>query len=390
MKSKNDKTLLVSAGEVSGDLLGSTILEELNKLISLNVYGFGGDKMQAAGAHIIHDVDEMATVGFWEALKNLRKLKRFALDLYQKIDQQPPDLAMIIDFPGFNLHIAEKMHEQGIPVIMIVSPQVWAWRYRRVYRMQRILKSIFCLYDFEVDLYREVGLPAHFIGHPLVKKVKQSKSNFQNNGNPLEDELKKSSIPPHSGRRYMTLLPGSRRSEISKLLPFLVELATKIHQTHPETGFIIPAANQRIRNIIEEYQLPEYIHLTEKGTHAALAISDTAVAVSGTVTLECALFEIPILIIYATSALSFFIGKRVSKVPYVGMVNVIAKDFIIKEFLQKEITLKNVLPEALKLMDDQNYRQEIKDKLNAVAARLGDGNSAFNAARIIHQNYLKV
>ena len=365
----SEKCLLIVAGEASGDLLGESVLNNLTKLyqqksVRLITWGFGGEGLKHAGMRIERDINELHVIGFWEALKNYRRLKKYLNELVIRIQIEKPDAALLIDYPGFNIRLAKKLSEKKVKTFMLVSPQIWAWHYSRIKKIKKYFSMMFCLYAFETEMYAEENVPAFFCGHPLVDHVNKSKKKF-----------KTAKLKPER-RKLVTLLPGSRGSEISRHSDFLIKLSEKIHEKYPDIEFILPTPGKHAARLLKEFKWPNYVTITNKGTHEALYSSYVAIACSGTVTLECGLFGTPFLLIYSTSPLTYFLARRLIELPYIGMLNVLAGKYVTKEFIQNEMRLDLVFNEFEKLYSDRQYRLKMKSDFKQCVKGLGSGRMA--------------
>ena len=373
-KTKPETSLLITAGETSGDILGASIICELKKIGNYEFWGLGGDRMKKEKTELLLHIDQMSTLGFWEGIKKARFFKKLIRSIVKEALLRKPAAAILVDFSGFSIRLAEALKKINIPCYKIVSPQFWAWNYKRIYRIKEAFNSVLCLYDFEVKLYKKEKADAFFMGHPLADEARASLKNMKLSKPPFRKSLQINKNP------RIALLPGSRFSELKKHMPFLKELAEKFHAEHPSAVFEIPSPGKSAEKFIKSFDLPSYIKINKQGTHKTLIWADSAAACSGTVTLECALFESPFLIIYRTSALTYRLGKLLVKIPYIGIVNMIYKDFLAKEFIQHEMTVKNVLPELKKITFDDNYRASMRKKFSLIKKSLGEKDAAQKAA----------
>ena len=378
-----DSNILIVAGEQSGDLLGGTILENWKNLQpQINFWGCGGDQMKPYMSQQYYDIDDLATIGIFEILKKYIKLKSYLKNLKNLCIQRKPLMAVFIDFPGFNLRLASQLHELGIACYQIVSPQIWAWHYSRIHKMKKILSGVLCLYDFEVAIYEKENLQAYFIGHPLVKLVNESKKNFNEKGNKLLQSTSKYDLT-------LALLPGSRTLEIKNHIPIIEQVILLLKQEEKfskmKIGLLIPAPNKRIKSLIKENLSQNFpnVKILEKSTHKILDAADAGIVCSGTATLECALFKLPFLLIYKTSNITYQIFKRIVRVKFIGMINIIFGQLIVKEFIQGEIDIRKIKEELVKLIHDKKYLKQFKSNLTIVNKKLGHGDPALVAAKIL-------
>lgn len=290
--------------------------------------------------------------------------------------------AWLIDFPGFNIMLAKKLKQKGIRCTMIVSPTVWAWKYERVFKIRERFARVLCLYDFEPEIYHRIGVEAHYIGHPLTAETVNLKTRIARSGNPVR------TVPQLRDvfRRKMPIIavmPGSRPAEVHYHTERILAGIRLFTQQHPGYAFVIPAANARIHEMLSRYHLPENTYLVEFSAPYVLDLARAAIACSGTVTLECALFGVPHLILYRSSWMSYAIFKRVVRIPYIGMVNVLAGKFVVQEFLQHRLTAQNIATELGKILQDASYRRTQQGELRRISQRLTAFEPAKQAASIL-------
>lgn len=378
--------VLLVVGEESGDLLASSILREVLKQKKIPVWGCGGTRLKAAGLKIRYNSEELSTIGFFEAAKNYRRLTKIIKALVEEAKANGTREAWLVDFPGFNMLLAKRLKAVGIRSTMIVSPTVWAWKYKRVFKIRDNFERVLCLYDFEPEIYHKLGVEAHYIGHPLTQETVALKKKFRDAGNPLKKNpaisaaLKKKSP-------IVAIMPGSRPSEIHYHTERILEGVRRFQIAHPGCVFVLPAANEKIHKLLSDYELPLDTYLVKQSAPFVLDVATAAIACSGTVTLECALFGVPHLILYRSSWTSYAIFKRVIRIPYIGMVNVLAGRFIVPEFLQRRFTPKNIAMGLEKLLYDEEFSMIQKTELKRIADRLTSRAPAEAAAKILLQNY---
>lgn len=375
MKSKSvhkNNTLLpvlVVAGEVSGDNLGGWILRELNKLGHYNFFGAGGAQMAKAGIEAIYQLEDLCVVGITEVLFKYRGLLKKADHLVKECKKREAHYALLIDFPGFNLKLAQKLRAEGIVCIQISSPQIWAWRYGRIEKIRSYIASVLCFYPFEKEIYDRENIDSFYMGHPIVASLKKI-AEKQKGKAPLK-------------KKTIVLLPGSRRMEIDKLLPYMIELAALFHEEHKDYVFVIPAASDKVAAMIDAYPRPKFITRSNKPAGEILSTAYAAVACSGTVTLECSFFKVPFFLVYKASRISYMVAKRLMQTNHIGMPNIILDREVVKEFLQHKVSIKETLPELKRIVLDNEARTIIKRDLSQVAKHLGSGNAAQKAARYL-------
>lgn len=326
--------------------------------------------------------EELSTIGFFEAAKNYRRLTKIMDQLVAEAAVNGTKEAWLIDFPGFNIMIAKKLKDHGIKCTMIVSPTVWAWKYKRVFKIRDRFERVLCLYDFEPDIYNKIGVEAHYIGHPLTSETTDFRAKLARSGNPLKNlpQLKdvfKKKMP------VIAIMPGSRPAEVQHHTRRILDGVRLFQKKHPGYAFLLPAANERIHDMLSRFELPPNTYLVQYGAPYVLDVAKAAIACSGTVTLECALFGVPHLILYRSSWMSYAIFKGVVRIPYIGMVNVLAGKFIVQEFLQHKLHAHNIVAELEKILHNDSYRKAQKGELKKIADRLTAYEPAKQAARVL-------
>jgi lipid-A-disaccharide synthase len=323
------KKLMIVAGEVSGDQHAARLVRDLRAARGdVEITGIGGEALRREGVRTLYDVRDMAVVGFLEVVSRLAFFRRVFRQMTERLESDRPDALLLVDYPGFNLRLAAKARALGIPVLYYVSPQVWAWHKSRIPKMARILDLLMVIFPFEVDVFRGTGLKTVFVGHPLVESVKRTLSR------PSPE------LPWPAGERRIGLLPGSRRQEIQRVLPAMLAAARELRRRDPSTAFLIPAASPEIRE-----QIARQLDALPSDDRAAVAVVDgqmreilrqarAAMVCSGTATVETALLHCPLIVVYRTAALTYWFGRRIIRVPWLGMVNLIAGRELCPEFIQ--------------------------------------------------------
>jgi len=367
--------LLVSCGEPSGDLYAAELVRQLRRsLPQLDVFGLGGERLREQRAALRADVRELAVVGLLEVVTHLRRLGGVLTDLLAEVDRHPPQAALLVDYAGFNLRLAAALRRRGIPVVYYVSPQVWAWRRRRLRDIRRTVSRMLVIFPFEEALYREAGVPVRFVGHPLVDLVA-----------PAPDRatfLMQHGFDP--ARPVLAVLPGSRPKEIEHNLPPLVEALRLIHDARPDVQFVLAVAPS-IDPVPLRASLADLpVALLSGATHAILGACTAAVVASGTATVEAALLDAPMVVVYRLSPLTYHLGRRFVNVPHYAMVNLIAGRRLVAELIQSDFTGGRVAREALGLLEDEPGRRRMKEGLAEVRQRLGaPGGSARAAEEVL-------
>ena len=372
-------TLLVIAGEDSGDLHGSELLRELKaRRPDLRIVGVGGPRMTPYLDRKLADVQDLAVVGFVEVIRHLPRLNRLFKAILAAAQEEAISDALLIDYPGFNLRLAKALR-RDLPAVRLhqyVCPQVWAWKQGRIPELGTVLDTLFCLFDFEPELFRGYPVDARFVGHPLVELV-QPECN-------REAFFAETGLDPH--RPLVALLPGSRRGEIQRLLPPMADLVRRWEQARPEVQWVLPVAPTLDSEFVRGYLQGAPVLLVQGRTYAARAYADAALVASGTATLETALLGTPFAIIYRLNALTYQIAKRLVKVPHFGLANLVARREVAPELLQDEVNPGRLGQELTRLLDPENARR-LRAGLAEVRGHLGEPGAA---ARVAEQLLLKL
>lgn len=370
------RRILISAGEASGDFYATGLIEELRKRRpDIEFFGCAQPRMLAAGVRPVIDAEKLGVVGLVEVITHLPGIYGEFRKLLAAAGREKPDLAILTDSPDFHLRVARRLHEQGIPVVYLVAPQAWAWRQGRVRRMRRDLQQLLCIFPFEEKWFRDRGVPTQFIGHPMARHIapRQSKPDFF------------AACGLSADRPLIALLPGSRRGEITRHLPALVDAVTRISAQFP-AQFVLGTPPQIGRKFFANHSLPASIHVIEGQTWDLLAHSDLALAASGTVTMEAALLGTPTVSFYRVTGLSWLLGRLLVKVPFYTMVNLVAGRAVIPELMQDQMTGDNLAHAALGLLQNQSQRDDMKKGLAEVARLLKSDHDPFaEAARIVDE-----
>jgi lipid-A-disaccharide synthase len=373
--------LLVSAGEASGDLYASGVVSALaRRLPNLSFYGCAGPRLQAAGVNPVIDAASLAVVGLAEVVGHLPGIYKEYRRLCRYAAKYPPTAALLTDSPDFHLRVARRMKGQGVPVYYLVAPQVWAWRQGRVRIIRELVDKLFCLFPFEEEWFRAHGVDATYIGHPLayLAKVQSTRSEF----------LARYELP--ADRQTVVLLPGSRTGEAARHLPTLLQAIRELRKRFSLTvvlatpkGFSKAAATERFREPIAALS----IKVIENDTWDCIGHADLALAASGTVTVEAAVLGTPMVTFYRVNPLSWFAGRRLVKVPFLSMVNLIAGRQIVPELIQHDMAVPNIVRDAEELLTDGGKAQRMRDELAQVRKSLSsEGNPLERAAEMIGES----
>lgn len=363
--------ILLSCGEPSGDLYGAELIRHLRqRLPDLEAFGLGGDRLQAQGLRLHAHVRQLAVVGLLEVLSHLKELRGIFRSVLQEVDRDPPDLAVLVDYPDFNLRLARELHRRGIKVVYYVSPQVWAWRRGRLRGIRRSVARMLVIFPFEAALYRAARVPVSFVGHPLVDLVQppRDKAAF----------LAASGLDP--GRPVVALLPGSRPKEVAHNLPPLAASVPRIRAARPDTQFLLALAPS-LEAVAAEGPLRDLgVPVVRDRAHEVLGAASLALVASGTVTVETALLGTPMVVVYRVAPLTYALGRPFVRVPHFAMVNLIAGREVVPELEQWEVTPERVSAEALALLSDPDAADRMRRELARVRELLGGPGASGRAA----------
>jgi len=367
--------LLVSCGEASGDLYGAELVRHLRPRVEdLDVIGLGGDLLQAQQASLVAHVRDLAVVGLVEVVSHLQHLRRIFRRLLADVDARPPDAALLVDYPDFNLRLAKQLHRRGIPVVYYVSPQVWAWRRGRLKSIRKTISRMLVIFPFEEPLYRDAGVPVSFVGHPLVDLVR-----------PVDDReafLGRLGLDP--GRPVVGLLPGSRPKEVAHNLPPIARGVEILRTRRPDIQFVLALAPSVHESFVRGHLRDPAVRISPE-THGVLGTATAAVVASGTATIEAALMGTPMVVVYRISPLSYHLGRHFVNVPHYAMVNLIAGRQVVKELIQQRFTGEAVAEEVLAVIDDPQRNRQMRRDLAEVRGRLGEGGASARAAEEVRQ-----
>jgi len=371
----DNANIMILAGEPSGDIHGGHLCRELKNISpGIQLFGMGGPKMEEAGFEVVHRIGDTGIVGFWEVYKELGKYWKIFKKMVAVMEERRPDAVILIDYPGFNIRFAKKAHQLGIKVYYYISPQLWAWGQWRIKKIRRYVDKMLVIFPFEKEFYNSHGIEAEFIGHPLIGT--------------LNLDLSKEECQKHLGitsSPVIGLLPGSRRGEIEKILPILIETAKILQEKIPEAKFILPIASIELRPLIEDQlkQTSVKIRTREGSGKEIIVASDLLILASGTVTLEASVYLTPMIIVYKISFFSWLMGKILIKIPFIGLVNIVRGQKIIPEFIQYQARPEAVAQAGLEILTQPEIRKRMIGELKIVRDKLGRPGAATRAAAVI-------
>lgn len=364
----------IIAGEASGDLHGSNLVAELKRQDPrADCYGFGGDLMEQEGTKLSMHYKELAVMGFVDVLKKIFSIAKNIAYCKKEIQRIQPDAIIFIDFSGFNLRIAKWAKEQNYNTHYYIAPQVWASRSRRVEKIKAYINHLYVTLPFEIEFYKKNNIKANFVGHPLIDALHSKPVTT------AAEFREKHQLPQN--KQLIALLPGSRRSEVSKILSSMLCVVDEFKQYH----FAVAMAPSLELNLYKELTKNTNVSLIKNDTYSLLKASKAALVTSGTATLETALLKIPQIVCYKTQGLTFWIAKRIIKLPYISLVNIILKKEAVPELIQGDLNQKRLTQELKKLLTDNQYQQQLKDYIK-LEQLLGKGGASRKAAAAIVKN----
>jgi lipid-A-disaccharide synthase len=370
------KKILMVAGETSGDLHGAHLMEAIRQIDpEVHFFGVGGEHLARQGMKLLYHSHSLSVVGITEALLKLRTVLKALGDLKSSLEQERPDLVILIDFPDFNLRLAKRAHQKGIPVLYYISPQVWAWRPGRVKLISERVKKMVVFFPFEVPLYQAAGVDVEWVGHPLLDIVKPRLSR--------DEACQRFGLDPQ--RRTVALLPGSRIHEVERLLSPLLKSAHLLQKEIPDLQFVIPVAPGFTETSLSPWMKdsPVEAKLIEGWTYDVMNLSELLILASGTATLEGAILGKPMIVIYKVSLISYLVGRAMVQVNHIGLVNLVAGEGIAPELIQKDVNPERIFQEALHILKDSGLQKKMVESMQEVRQRLGNPGAAQRAAHIV-------
>ena len=366
------KRIYIIAGEASGDLHGGNLVKALfneakDASSELIIRGWGGDRMAAAGAEVVKHYSELAFMGFTQVIMNLRTILRNIDACKSDIEAFAPDAIILIDYPGFNLRIAQWAHDKGIPVHYYISPQVWAWKKGRVHTIKKVVDRMYVILPFEKEWYAQYGMDVDFVGHPLLDAIEQ------------EGSSEVLPLPGADGRPVIALLPGSRRQEIVRMLPLMINAVRHF----PQYRAVVAAAPSMPDSEYVDLIGDAPITLVKDKTYDILRSAHSALVTSGTATLETALFGVPEVVCYSGSAINVWLAKRLVNIEYISLVNLIMEREVVRELIQSDLNEKGLSAELERISSEGDYRNTMIEGLSALREKLGGPGASKKVAKAV-------
>ncbi|HCV43271.1 MAG TPA: lipid-A-disaccharide synthase [Bacteroidetes bacterium] len=364
--------VMMIAGEASGDLHGARVIRELKRLRpSVEVYGIGGDHMRQEGMELLYHASSLSFMGFVEVVKHLSLIREVESRLEIVLVERPPDVLVLIDYPGFNLRFARKARRHDIRVLYYISPQVWAWHKGRVKKMRSLVDRMKVVFPFEAELYKKEGINVEFVGHPLAESLRST----------MTREEFCESVGLAVGKRILGLFPGSRKQEIEKIFPTMIGASIELQKKHDVQVAVGVAPHLGAEELQRFVPAGSPVVLVENRTHELMRHADAAIVTSGTATLETGWFCTPLVVVYKTSPVSFFIGRMLVDISNIGLVNIVAGKTVAPEFLQGEMTVKNLVGAVGRILIDDAYRHTMKVELAQIRQKLGQAGASARVAQ---------
>jgi lipid-A-disaccharide synthase len=375
LPAERPQKLMFVAGENSGDLHAARLIVQLREMSpGIVCFGLGGDRMAAAGLRLDRNLaQDLPVIGFTQAIRKYPRLREVFHEATALLRREKPDALVLVDYPGFNLKLARAARDLGVPVVYYISPQVWAWNYQRVNTIRETVSLMLVILPFEEDLYRKEGVPAVFVGHPLLDDQEPVK--------PREETLARLGIPP--GRRVIGIVPGSRHGEVVRHLPVMLEAAKLIRKQLPDTEYVMPRASTIAADLIAKYTDREpgvSVRIADDDPASVRAAMDFAICKSGTSTLEMALADVPMVIVYRVSEPTYLIAKMVVRIPWIGLVNVVANETVAPELLQHDANPPRIAREVAGFLENPGRLREAHAALARVRSKIGGEGASRRAA----------
>ena len=374
--------IFIIACEASGDQHGADLVRSIKKMDpAVRFEGLGGEEMKRSGVNLLEDMTRISVLGLGDVLRKYFQFRAIFYRALARIREWKPDLLILIDSPAFNLRLAKKIRRQ-VPVVYYISPQIWAWGWRRVHTIRKVVDHMIAILPFEEEIYQREKIPCTFVGHPLLDRVKPSKSRTE-----LRSEW---GLKP--SEKMIALLPGSREPEVRRILPIMLETARLLIQEMPQLKFFMTEAPHVAGTLYEEILqrfpgLP--LERVQDHLYDIVHAADFALVASGTATLETALLGTPYFLLYKASASTFFLGRRLVQIPYIGLVNVLAGRHVVPEFIQHLAQPQKIAHETRVVLENDSFREKFKTEIREVCRKLGEPGASDRAARLIVDRFLR-
>lgn len=372
-----NKELLIISGEASGDLHGASLIRELrSKDPSINICGIGGNKMQSAGMELLYHINQMAFLGFVEVIRHIPFIKKVQNNILQEVIKRQIKTVVLIDYPGFNLNIAKKLKNLDVKIIYYISPQIWAWGQKRINKIKRLVDKMIVILPFEEKFFRQAGVDVEYVGHPLLEQIENYKYLSR------EELFNKFSL--EKDKEILLLLPGSRQQEVKRIFPEAIKALVRL-SGELNMQAVVACSSDIDEKIFSELSGPEVndFRIIKDHTYDLYKHARFGIIKSGTSTLEAALFGLPMVIVYATSQLTYLIGRSLIKIDKIGLVNIVSGEKIIEELIQNEVNENSIFEVCRDILTDQSKYNKIKQDLQGIHSLLGIKGASVRSAEII-------
>ena len=371
----SNNNILIIAGEVSGDLIGASLLKELRAVQpNINIFGIGGDKMIEEGMNISFHINKLSFLGFAEVVKHLSFIKKVQREILKLVKMKNISTAVLIDYPGFNLSIAKKLKALGLKIIYYISPQIWAWGSSRIEKIRSTIDKMLVIFPFEETLYKNNNVPVEFVGHPMLERIAAHKYLSKT------ELIKKFKLDDQ--KEILLLMPGSRKHEVEKIFPAEIEAAAKLSDEF-NLQVVVACAQNMNAEIFRNLSVLKNFTLVTENIFDFMNHSKFGIIKSGTATLEAGLHQLPMIIVYKTVWITYLIGKNLVKLESIGLVNILFGEKIIPELIQSEVNADTIYERSKTILRDKTLYQNIKDKLSGLRVKLGTEGASKRAAKII-------
>lgn len=372
-----DKTnILIIAGEVSGDMHGAALIHELRKLEhNIDIYAIGGNLMKNEGAYLVYHINRMAFLGFVEVLKHIPFIKKVQSELIELVKTKNIKTVVLIDYPGFNLSIAEKLKKLNAKIIYYISPQIWAWGKNRIEKIKRLIDKMIVVFPFEQKFYNSAGIDVEYVGHPLTEIIGEYKFMAK------MDFFSEYNLDP--AKDILLLMPGSRKNEVEKIFPECIKAAEKLSPLF-NLQIVVSASQNIHEDFLFSAAKKSHFKVIKGHTYELLKYSKFGIIKSGTSTLEAAYFQLPMVIVYRTNSLTYHIGKRLITVDNIGMANILLSERVVPELIQHDVSQKVIFEKCKEILSNSELYNSIKQKLGSIKEKLGETGASRKAAQIIY------
>jgi lipid-A-disaccharide synthase len=366
---------MIIAGEASGDLHGASLINELKKLDpSIDFWGIGGDRMIAAGLNYQFHIKRMAFLGFIEVIRHLPFIKMVQKKIIDKVNSEKINTVVLIDYPGFNLDIAKKLKRLNKKIIYYISPQVWAWGKGRIAKIKKLVDKMIVVFPFEEKMYKDAGVDAVYVGHPLIEHINSHVTSSK------EQLFSKFSL--EEGKELFLILPGSRKHEIKKLFPSAIKAAQRLAEEF-NLQIVVACAENIDERIFENLNSFHNYKIVKGSTYDLMKHSYFGIIKSGTSTLEAGIFQLPFVVIYSTSFLTYFLGRMLVQIKNIAMANIILGETVVPELIQKDASESGIYNTCKDILSNKKKYETIKEKLGEVKNKLGSSGASKRTAEII-------